>query len=180
MIIGCQHNDRKAQQQLFEALKQYVTSICYRYAYSEQDVKDLTIDSFMRVFTKISSYNLDKFECSEISFKAWIKRVVINNCINYNKKFKYSYQSLDALNDSELQYLNFNITFDNINYNEIIKCVRLLPKAYKIVFQLYVIDGYSHQEIAGILNISTGTSKSNLFKAREHLKKIVEKNIAYE
>ena len=180
MIIGCQNSDEKAQQQLFETLKQYVTSICYRYANSEQDVKDLTVDSFMRVFTKIDSYNLDKFESTEISFKAWIKRVVINNCINYNKKFKHNYQSLDELNDSELQHLNFNTTFDNFNYGDIIKCINLLPKAYKTVFQLYAIDGYSHQEIADILNISTGTSKSNLFKAREHLRKLLDQNTAYE
>lgn len=172
MVIGCRNNDRKSQQVLFEWLKEYAAIVCYKYANHVTEVKDLISDGFMKVFKNIHQYNDDTFSFSERAFKGWFKRVLINNCINYIKQHHSTIhledidnQAISAIHSGELSAI------DNMNHKEIINWVQHLPGSYKTVFCLFTIDGYSHEEIAKELGISVGTSKSNLFKARQHLKK---------
>lgn len=174
MVIGCQNNDRKSQQVLFEWLKDYAAVICYKYANQVTEVKDLMSDGFMKVFKNIHQYNDDKFSFAESAFKGWFKRVLINNCINYIKQHHSAIQMEDIDNQAFNEIYSSELSvIDNMNHKEIVKWVKHLPDSYKTVFCMFTMDGYSHEEIAQELGISVGTSKSNLFKARQHLKKTV-------
>ena len=171
---GCRKNDRHSQQLLFEWLKEYAVIICYRYANHVTEVQDLVSDGFMKVYKNINHYNETKFGLSEAAFKGWFKRVIINNCINYLKVHHQPFQTDSIEDDSFLKLLAKEVSgADNLNYKDVYHSVLQLPPVYKTVFCLFAIDGYSHEEIAGYLGISVGTSKSNLFKARQHLKKNV-------
>jgi RNA polymerase sigma factor (sigma-70 family) len=174
IVIGCRNNNRKSQQQLFEWLQEYSVAVCYRYANNITEVQDLVSDGFMKVYKNISQYNGKEYGFSEASFKGWFKRVLINNCINYLKQ--YNHQVFMLENDEGVS-VNDIVSDDDVvgtlNKKEILKSVKELPQSYKTVFSLFAIDGYTHEEIAQLLGISIGTSKSNLFKARQHLQKSI-------
>lgn len=170
MIDGCRKNNRQSQRDLYEWLQGYAHSICKRYANEINLVEDLVMDGFMKIYKNITQYDTSNYAVSEAAFKGWSKRVFINNCINYSKKYFSDAISLDEL--SEQQQFEPAISEDimhNLGYQEIIQMVMSLPMSYKTVFCLHCIDGYSHQEIAHLLGINEGTSKSNLFKAKRHL-----------
>ncbi len=161
---------------MFEWLKEFATNVCFRYSSTRVEVEDLVCDGFVRVFKNLHLYNVELYGCTEAAFKGWFKRVLINNCINYRNKFhpklNFSVENILILSDMED---DLESVFDTIAYREILMCIMELPPAYKMVFNLYVIDGYTHAEIADMLGITVGTSKSNLFKAKSSLRTILEK-----
>lgn len=136
-------------------------SICKRYVLNDADAAHVLNDGFLKVFTYIEKYEQEK------SFKSWIGRIIANTAIDHyraNLKFK-DHDEID---------LHTNIgnpagVYDHLAYKDLLDLIRSLSPAYRTVFNLYAIDGYSHEEIAGLLKISVGTSKSNLFKARQKL-----------
>ncbi len=174
IVIGCINNNRKKQQQLFEWLKEYAVAVCYRYATNITEVQDLVSDGLMKVYKNIHQYNGKEYGFSETSFKGWFKRVLINNCINYLKQYNHP---VFMLENDEGVIVNEIVTDDDVvgalNKKELLKSVKELPQSYKTVFSLFAIDGYTHEEIAQLLGISIGASKSNLFKARQHLQKSI-------
>ncbi len=174
IVNGCRNNNRKSQQQLFEWLKEYAVAVCYRYATNITEVQDLVSDGLMKVYKNISQYNGKEYGFSEAAFKSWFKRVLINNCINYLKQYN---QPVFMLENEEGVTVNDIVSDDDVvgalNKKEILKSVKELPQSYKTVFSLFAIDGYTHEEIAQLLGISIGASKSNLFKARQHLQKSI-------
>lgn len=140
-------------------------SISLRYANNRDEASEILNDAFMKIFT-----NLKKFDLSK-PFKPWLRKIVVNTAINYYHKKQREMQVegvQKAKNESDTEKI-----LSGISYQEVIGLLQKLPPAYRTVFNLYVIEGYTHDEIARMLHIAPGTSKSNLFKAKEQLKIIL-------
>ena len=168
LIQGCKQNDRESQRLLYQHYYGYAMSICVRYCRSMEESKEIVNDGFMKVFKK-----LDQHE-TESSFKAWLRRIMVNASIDhYRKEVKHYHHS--AIDQDFSPGVVKNNALDDLSYAELIGMIQRLSPAYRAVFNLYVIDGFTHHEISEILGISEGTSKSNLMKARDNLKKMLEK-----
>jgi len=152
-------NNREAQKQLFEQYSPKMLGVCRQYVKDLHHAEDLLLQGFLKVFT-----NLHKFK-HEGSFEGWIRRIMVNNCISYlRKKNRIDLSDEDYLfNDSATESL------ESTTVEDIQKLIDQLPEGYKMVFNLFAIEGYKHSEIAQQLNISESTSKSQLFKARKML-----------
>ncbi|SDH02018.1 RNA polymerase sigma factor [Mucilaginibacter sp. P25] len=167
LINGCVKQDRKSQKMLYKAFYGFSMGICLRYAGNRDEAAEVMNQGFMKVFTHI-----DRFDTSR-PFKAWIGRIMMNVSIDYyraNLKMAYTEDLEKAENVSE-----GDLTDKNLNYEDLLAMVQQLPQAYRTVFNLFAIDGYSHEEIGEMLNINSGTSKSNLHKARQKLKQMILK-----
>jgi len=165
ILKGCHKQDRKAQHELYKLYYAYGMSVGIRYVKSEGDAIEVLNDSFMKVFS-----NIKKFDTTQ-SFKPWFRKIVVNTALNHmkkNKKFKLQADLDEAYHISTKEEI-----LSKIGYKELIKLVQSLSTAYRTVFNMYVIDGYKHEEISNELGISIGTSKSNLSKARSILQKKV-------
>lgn len=136
-------------------------AICRRYALSDYDAADVLNEGFLKVFTHIEKYDPSR------PFKSWIGRIITNTAIDhYRMNLKFS----DHDDVDTYQHIGDAAgVYDELAYKDLLMLVQSLSPAYRTVFNLYAIDGYSHEEIAELLNISAGTSKSNLFKARQKL-----------
>ena len=152
-------NNREAQKQLFEQYSPKMLGVCRQYVKDLHHAEDLLLQGFLKVFT-----NLHKFK-HEGSFEGWIRRIMVNTCISYlRKKNRIDLSDEDyVFNDSATESL------ESTTVEDIQKLIDQLPEGYKMVFNLFAIEGYKHSEIAQQLNISESTSKSQLFKARKML-----------
>jgi RNA polymerase sigma factor (sigma-70 family) len=174
LIQGCKRNDRDSQRLLYQHYYSYALSICARYSRNLTEAKEVVNDGFMKVFGKIDQYHPDS------SFKGWIRKIMINTAIDqYRKELKHQYQ--EPVEMANKVFIEPQAVTD-LSHEELIGLVQKLSPAYRAVFNLYVIDGHTHEEIGKMLNISTGTSKSNLLKARENLRNMLEglNRISYE
>ncbi|MGY3214864.1 RNA polymerase sigma factor [Mucilaginibacter sp. HD30] len=165
LIQGCVKQDSKSQKLLYKAFYGFSMAICLRYAANKYEAAEVMNQGFYKIFTKIEGYN------SSRPFKAWLSRIMMNTAIDYyrsNLKMAYA-QELDAAEHIG----EVSVADNNLNYNDLLTMIQQLPQSYRTVFNLFAIDGYSHEEIAEMLNITTGTSKSNLFKARQKLKQMI-------
>ena len=165
LIQGCIKQDRKCQKMLYKAFYGFSMAICLRYASDRDEASGILNQGFLKVFTKIETFDASR------PFKAWLGRIMTNVSIDHyraNLKMAYSddLETAEHLDDG-------TYTDSNLNYNDLLAMVHKLPQAYRTVFNLFAIDGYSHEEIAEMLNINIGTSKSNLFKARQKLKQMI-------
>ena len=167
LIQGCKRNDRESQRLLYQHMYSYAMSICMRYCYSKSEAQEVLNDGFMNVFQKINQYN------EGMSFQGWVRRIMINASIDHYRKEKRHYFHADISLQPESEG-NHATGLDNLAHEELIEMICHLSPAYRAVFNLHVIDGYTHAEIAELLRISEGTSKSNLLKAREALRKMIE------
>jgi RNA polymerase sigma factor (sigma-70 family) len=167
LLRGCQVNDREAQRKLYQHFFGYAMSICTRYSKDAEEAKDVLNDGFMKVFTKLEQYDCRK------PFKGWVRRIMINTALdNYRHNLKnYYLASIDA---AEPEVDPYDV-MHQFNYEQLIALIQKLSPAYRAVFNLYVIDGYTHEEVAVMLGISVGTSKSNLAKARANLRGALQK-----
>lgn len=173
LIQGCIRKDRDSQRLLYQHYYSYALSICARYSRNYEEAKEVVNDGFMKVFSKIDQYN------PEMSFKGWLRKIMINSAIDqYRKELKFQQH---ASVDSVHEFTSPRILSD-LSHEELIGLIQKLSPAYRTVFSLYVIDGYTHPEISKMLKISEGTSKSNLLKARENLRAMLEtlNKIPYE
>lgn len=166
LIKGCRKNDREAQKLLYKHFYAYGMSVCILYAKNRDAAAEIINEAFMKVFL-----NIRKFDVT-LPFKAWFRKILVNTSINHVKRNRriFSEAPLDEVQDLQS---NETIT-SSIHYKEVISMIQELPPAYRTIFNLYVIEGYKHEEIAELLGISVGTSKSNLFKAKEKLRKILQ------
>ncbi|MCJ0742184.1 RNA polymerase sigma factor [Pedobacter montanisoli] len=165
IINGCIRGNRRSQKDLYKLYYGYAIRICLRYAKNKDEAIELVNDGFMKVFINIKHYDTGK------SFNAWISTIMINTSVDhYRKQIKKI--RMEELNPNH-DLLETDNILSHLNYADLIKLVQQLSYAYRTVFNLFAIDGYSHEEISSMLSISVGTSKSNLFKAREHLKKMI-------
>jgi len=162
ILDSCRKGNRASQMRLYEHFYSYAMGICLRYARNREEAKEMVNDGFLKVFTKLDQYD------SNYPFTAWIRRLFINTAIDYHRRYHKNREHLQSVTDDEVEPV-YNEALANLSFDELIKLIQKLPPAYRMVFNLYVIDGLKHHEIAAQLNISVGSSKSNLAKARKKL-----------
>ncbi len=166
IIKGCSKNDRESQKQLYKLYYSYAMSICLRYSRNYDDAVEVLNDAFMKVFS-----NIDKYDTAR-PFKAWLRVILINASIDHYKKNLKHNKNQEL---SETQGMTSDFRPDNeIRYEDLMRLVQKLSPVYRAVFNLYVIDGYKHKEIAEMLNINVSTSKANLTKAKANLRKMLK------
>lgn len=171
IIDGCRQWNRSSQELLYRQFFGYAMSIALRYAQNREEAIEILNDGFLKIFQHISEFDTNR------SFKSWLAKIVVNTAIDHLRSKKRISFTDDI---TQVYDLGVNDTaVDKLSYDELLKLVQTLPPAYRTVFNLYVIEGYQHQEIAERLGISEGTSKSNLFKAKKILKEKIEKAISY-
>lgn len=158
--------NRESQKMLYYEFYAYGMSICLRYTDDREEAAEVLNDGFMKIFQNVAKFDLKR------PFKPWLRKILVNTAINHYHQ-KQRAMKAEKLENARLAAQEENV-LTGISYQEIIEMLRKLPPAYRTVFNLYVIEGYKHDEIASMLGITAGTSKSNLFKARESLKKILK------
>jgi len=165
IIQGCRTNDRVSQKNLYLKYSPILFGICRRYIKDFQDAEDVLIEGFIKIYGKINTFS------GRGSFEGWMKQIIVNECLMHLRKRKLVY------NGFEYEIPVEHKAVENLKYNDIIGMVNLLPNGYRTVFNLYVIEGYKHREIAEKLGISINTSKSQLIHAKKKLKQIlIDKN----
>ncbi len=165
LIGGCIKQDRTSQKMLYKAFYGFSMGICLRYANDREEAAEVMNQGFFKVFTRIETYDRTR------PFKAWLGKIMMNVSIDYyraNLKMAYA----DDLDKAE-HLTDGDMADKKLNYDDLLKMVQKLPPAYRTVFNLFAIEGYTHEEIGELLNISPGTSKSNLHKARQKLKLMI-------
>jgi RNA polymerase sigma-70 factor (ECF subfamily) len=148
----------------------YGMSITLRYADSREEAVTILNDAFMKLFSNIAQYDTNR------PFKPWLRKIIINTAINYFHKHKSNLQR-EQLENVESEIARDETIISKISYKEIIDLIQQLSPAYRTVFNLHVIEGFKHKEIAEMLGIAEGTSKSNLSKAKKNLQAILEKKL---
>ena len=164
LIEHCKTNDTKAQEKLYRLFSGKLFSICLKYSNNYAQAEDNLQDAFLTIFEKIGQFK------GKGSFEGWIKRITINTALQRYRTEKV----FNIVNENEVEDFEIEVNDDAISLDYLLKAIQDLPDRYRLVFNLYVLDGYSHKEIADMLNITTGTSKSNLSRARHILKQAVE------
>lgn len=172
VLKGCCRGDLKAQEDLCKQYYGYVMSIALRFSSCHDNALEIANDSFLKIFRKIESYQIDK------EFKAWVRKIVVNTAIDYFRK--------DKKNNAEVSIeAAYNEPADedvsnNLSAEEIIKLINSLPVKYRYIFNLFEIEGYSHDEIALQLGITASNSRANLTRAKRVLRKMILINSRYE
>jgi RNA polymerase sigma factor (sigma-70 family) len=160
LIEGCRRNNRTAQKALFDRMAPKMLSVCRRYVRDRMEAEDVLVVSFTKVFERIGQFKADG------SFEGWVRRIVVNESLTYLRKNKAMYLETD-LETAERQ--QESVTETGLEAEDLMKLIQELPAGYRMVFNLYAIDGFSHKEIAEQIGITESTSKSQLSRARMHL-----------
>lgn len=176
LLDGCVENDRKSQQRLFELQYGKLLPVCMRYIRDVDEAKDVLQMAFIKIFENMHSFT------KEGSLEGWMRRIVVNTAIDYIRRSKNDPLSMEddyirhqVNQKAEQQDFSFEESITKLKASEAKEAIEQLTPAYKTVFSLYVLENYTHKEIAEMLNISEGTSKSNLAKAKQNLRGILEK-----
>jgi RNA polymerase sigma factor (sigma-70 family) len=167
LIQKCKENDIKAQEELYRLFSSKLFSICLKYSRNYEEAQDNLQEGFLLIFEKIHQFSFKG------SFEGWLKRLVINYILQQYRTESFLNIVTDNLEDVHVEV---DIEIEEVSIEYLLKIIQDLPDKYRLVFNLYAIDGYSHQEIADMLNINIGTSKSNLSRARMILKEKLELN----
>lgn len=174
LVEGCKKRNPQAQKELFKAFYGRMFAVCLRYSPTNDDAQDWVQDGFIKLFEKIDLYN------GQGSFEGWLRRMFVNMCLDKIRKSKNSVLKYSAEFNDENSFveteeveLDFKL-IDIIGQDKILEEIQNLSPMYRTVFSLFVLEGYSHQEISEELGISEGTSKSNLSKAKGNLRKAFE------
>jgi RNA polymerase sigma-70 factor (ECF subfamily) len=171
IITGCAGQDRQCQKMLYDQYYGLCLKIAFRYVNTYEQATEVTHDAFLKMFRNFSRFEVRDKEKVEMLLIGWIRRVVINAAIDYMRR-EMNNNHTYPIPEHVWEHKDDAAGSDNsVLYKELIALVKELPPAYRMVFNLHVIEGYSHPEIAKMLGITTGTSKSNLSKARVHLQK---------
>ena len=169
ILKGCYRDQRSSQNALYRLFYPYGMSIAIRYVNTEAEAVSIVNDAFLKVFKNIKRYD------TQLEFKPWFRKILVNTAINFMKKEKKYKEVLD------LETIPAMATQEDIlsklNYKDLLKILKSLSLAYRTVFNLYAIEGYKHEEIANMLGISVSTSKSNLTRARVKLRELVINNL---
>jgi len=170
LIDECSNHNTKAKEQVYRLLAPKLFSVCLKYSRNYEEAQDNLQESFLIIFDKISQFKKTG------SFEGWAKRIVINYVLQqYRKQNVFEIISENIPDEEEIE-----IDDDAISIAYLTKIIQELPDRYRLVFNLYVLDGYSHKEIAEMLEINIGTSKSNLARAKTILKSKIELNNSFE
>jgi len=162
LIKGCKDNTRKMQFKLYEKYGGSMYLVCLRYTKAEQEAEDILQEAFIKVFQNIKKFRGDS------SLGYWIKKIVINTALNFqrNKLYLYPMINVDTIGEFDSGQ---NFTLTSYEYNDLLDMIRELPTGCQVIFNLYAIEGYKHHEIASMLNINEGTSKSQYSRAKRLL-----------
>ncbi|MFA7615386.1 MAG: sigma-70 family RNA polymerase sigma factor [Weeksellaceae bacterium] len=169
LIKECQRNKRDAQEEVYKRFSDKLFSVCLRYTKNYEDAQDIFQDGFILIFKKIGQYEFKG------SFEGWMRRIMVNLCIEKFRNTNYLYVVNEEITADEEVADELIEDENEFSYEELLGFVRQLPARYGQIFNMYVIDGYSHKQISDLLNISVGTSKSNLSRAREKLIHLINK-----
>lgn len=173
LINGCAKGDRALQRALYDRYCRKMMAICMRYAKSTPEAEDILQEGFIKIFKSINSFR------SEAKLETWITRIMINTALNSHRQKLYMLPMVDV-NDIHLQEAD-GVNLSDFNLSELISFVQSLPDGCRIVFNLFAIEGYSHKEIAEMLTISEGTSKSQYNRAKSLLRiKLLKEEGRYE
>lgn len=173
ILQGCLKNQPAAQQELYSNYSPKMLSVCYRFARNREDAEDMLQEGFIRVFTQIHQFQ------SKGSFEGWIRRIIVHTCINHLKKHKKFNDSVDIAQAHTL-YVREDSVPSIIQAKQVVECIRMLPIGYRTVLNLFAIDGYTHREIAGMLDIEESTSRSQYTRAKGMLEQIlIQKKIIF-
>ena len=169
IINGCLAGNRSSQEKLFNRYSPKMLAICLRYAKNRDQANEILLDGFFRVFKNLQQFNHSG------SFEGWIRKIIVNAAIQRYKSRSNLHLviPIDLVENEIPDEMNI---YSTITTKEMIQLIQKLPTSYRMVFNLYVFDGYKHKEIAALLEIAEGTSKSNLFDARAILRKAILEN----
>ena len=168
LIQECKKNNTEAQSNLYKLFSGKLFALCLKYSRNYAEAEDNLQDAFVTIFKKITQYK------GKGSFEGWIKRITVNTALmRYRNK-----GVLNIVDENYIEDIDVEIENEAVSIDFLLHIIQELPDRYRLVFNLYVLDGYSHNEIAAMLHISTGTSKSNLSRARLILKDKVERYLA--
>jgi RNA polymerase sigma-70 factor (ECF subfamily) len=165
LIKGCLRRDRVSQQQLFDLYSSKMYAICYRYVKNPMEAEDILVTAFTKIFERINQFK------GEGSFEGWIRRVMVNEALTFLRKSRNMYLETDL--EQADREPNYDQLSDHLEAEDLMRMIQELPAGYRLVFNMYAIDGYSHKEIAEQLGISENTSKSQLSRARTYLQKLL-------
>lgn len=166
IIKNCKRTDRKSQEVLYLRFADGMFRTALRYLKNEDDAQDILVMAFNKIFKSINNFNY----LGEGSLESWIRRIVINEALMWLRK-RHNFNLNESLDDSCAEPDLTDLS--RLEAEDIIEIINRLPTGYRTVFNLHVIEGYSHDEISAMLNISEGTSRSQLFKAKAILKKVL-------
>ncbi len=164
LIENCKINDTKAQGELYKLFSSKLFSICLKYSRNYAEAEDNLQDAFLTIFNKMEQYK------HKGSFEGWLKRITVNTVLQRYRNEKV----FDIVNENTIEEAEVTIEEDSYSLDYLLQIIQELPDRYRLVFNLYVLDGYSHKDIADMLEINVGTSKSNLARARQILKKNIK------
>ena len=167
LVKKCIEGDQRAQRMLFEKFAPKMLGVCMRYAKNTEQAEDVLQDGFVKVFTKLSHYKGDG------SFEGWIRRVIVNTALDQIRK-NTKFQDNVALDDVEYKLELKGNVLETLAAEELMVLINDMPTGYKVVFNMFAIEGYSHKEIAKELKVSENTSKSQYSRARAYLKNKLE------
>jgi RNA polymerase sigma factor (sigma-70 family) len=174
ILQGCLKNHAAAQRELYQRFSPKMLAVCFRFAHNREDAEDMLQDGFIKVFLQMHTFQ------SKGAFEGWIRRIMVHTCINHLKKNKRFNESVDIIQANSAQIREENIP-SIVQAKQIVDCIRLLPIGYRTVLNLYAIEGYSHKEISGMLDIEESTSRSQYTRARQMLEDIlVRRNLIPE
>ena len=167
MVESCMKGDVRAQYQLYTLYSKAMYNICYRMTNQKEEAEDMLQESFSYAFSKLGSFRF------ESSFGAWLKRIVVNTCINHLKKKRVDLVYTE--HQSDPPQADESVDYGEIRFQvkRVMKALEKLPEGYRIVFSLYLLEGYDHKEIAEILGVTESTSKSQFLRAKQKIKEIL-------
>lgn len=166
LIKGCIEGDRRMQKQLYDQFSPKMYAVCLRYMGNADDAQDILQEGFIKIFK-----NLERFR-GDGSFEGWVRRIFVNTAIEHIRKKKLNLSLTEKEDTIEFKSVS---AIDNINEKDLLKIVRDLSPGYRSVFNLYVVEGFSHKEIGELLGINEGTSKSQLARARMILQEKIKR-----
>jgi len=169
LIHGCLRGDRRMQEELYRRFSPRMYAVCLRYAGNAEEAEDILQEGFIKIFKKLDSFR------SEGSFEGWIRRIFVNTAIEHFRRKRYL-QPVTEKEENTIEGKYISI-LDELAEQDILSLVQQLSPGYRTVFNMYVVEGYTHKEIADLLGISEGTSKSQLSRAKVILQEMVKKFI---
>src|SRR5829696_6937190 len=174
ILQGCLKNNAAAQKALYQKYSAKMLVVCYRYGHNREDAEDMLQEGFIKVFLQIHTFE------NRGALEGWIRRIVVHTCINHLKKNKRFNESVDIIHANSIQVREESIP-SIIQAKEVVECIRMLPIGYRTVLNLYAIEGFSHKEIAIMLDIEESTSRSQYTRAKAMLEDVlVRKNILFK
>jgi RNA polymerase sigma factor (sigma-70 family) len=166
LLAGCLKNNAAAQEALYSRFSPRMLGVCYRFAKNREDAEDMLQEGFIKVFTQIHQYR------GEGALEGWIRRIVVHTCINHLKKNKKFSDSIDIIHANTV-HINEELIPSIMQAKQVVECIRLLPIGYRTVLNLYAIEGFSHRDIANMLDIEESTSRSQYTRAKAMLEDIL-------